>query len=73
MSSRRSQVRRQGQRSSNSRDAKLRQAVAATRYEIELLERRVLLSGNGTFEAAVNYAAGSDPYSVTVGDFNGDV
>jgi hypothetical protein len=33
----------------------------------------VLLSnGNGTFQAAVNYGAGSFPHSVAVGDFNGD-
>jgi hypothetical protein len=28
--------------------------------------------GDGTFQAAVSYAAGSAPYSVAVGDFNGD-
>ncbi len=28
--------------------------------------------GTGTFKAAVNYVAGSAPYSVAVGDFNGD-
>jgi len=28
--------------------------------------------GGGTFQAAVNYAAGSGPVSVAVGDFNGD-
>jgi hypothetical protein len=33
----------------------------------------VLLNlGNGTFAAAVNYAAGSGPYSVTAADLNGD-
>jgi len=29
-------------------------------------------NGDGTFQAALNYAAGSDPYGVAVGDFNGD-
>ena len=29
-------------------------------------------NGDGTFQAAVNYAAGSGPHSVAVGDFNGD-
>jgi hypothetical protein len=34
---------------------------------------RVLLGkGDGTFQPAVNYAAGSGPTSVAVGDFNGD-
>ena len=32
----------------------------------------LLGNGNGTFQAAVNYGAGSSPYSVAVGDFNGD-
>jgi VCBS repeat protein/Big-like domain-containing protein/FG-GAP repeat protein len=32
----------------------------------------LLGNGDGTFRAAVNYAVGSDPFSVTVGDFNGD-
>ena len=32
----------------------------------------LLGNGNGTFQAAVNYAAGTYPYSVAVGDFNGD-
>ena len=32
----------------------------------------LLGNGDGTFQAAVNYAAGSRPYSVAVGDFNGD-
>ena len=32
----------------------------------------LLGNGNGTFQAAVNYAAGSGPNSVVVGDFNGD-
>ena len=32
----------------------------------------LLGNGNGTFQAAVNYAAGSKPRSVAVGDFNGD-
>jgi len=29
-------------------------------------------NGDGTFQAALNYVAGSDPYAVAVGDFNGD-
>ena len=34
---------------------------------------RVLLGkGDGTFQTAVNYAAGRQPVSVAVGDFNGD-
>jgi hypothetical protein len=34
---------------------------------------RVLLGkGDGTFQPAVNYAAGKEPTSVAVGDFNGD-
>jgi hypothetical protein len=32
----------------------------------------LLGKGDGTFQAAVDYAAGIGPYSVTVGDFNGD-
>ena len=32
----------------------------------------LLGNGDGTFQTAVNYAVGSDPESVTVGDFNGD-
>ena len=32
----------------------------------------LLGNGDGTFQAAQNYAAGSDPASVAVGDFNGD-
>ena len=32
----------------------------------------LLGNGNGTFQAAVNYAAGTYPSSVAVGDFNGD-
>ena len=32
----------------------------------------LLGNGNGTFQAAVNYAAGTHPQSVAVGDFNGD-
>ena len=27
---------------------------------------------NGTFQAAVNYNVGTNPFSVAVGDFNGD-
>src|SRR5207302_966492 len=32
----------------------------------------LLGKGDGTFAAAVNYAASANPYSVAVGDFNGD-
>ena len=32
----------------------------------------LLGKGDGTFAAPVNYAAGSNPISVAVGDFNGD-
>jgi predicted NUDIX family NTP pyrophosphohydrolase len=32
----------------------------------------LLGNGDGTFQAAVNFGAGSNPWSVTVGDFNGD-
>ena len=32
----------------------------------------LLGNGDGTFQAAVNYAAGATPTSVAVGDFNGD-
>src|SRR5207249_2581052 len=34
--------------------------------------KALLGNGNGTFAAAVSYAAGTDPCSVTSGDFNGD-
>ncbi len=34
--------------------------------------RELLGNGDGTFQAAANYATGSDPISVGVGDFNGD-
>jgi len=29
-------------------------------------------NGNGTFQSAVNYSTGTNPSSVTTGDFNGD-
>jgi len=32
----------------------------------------LLGNGNGTFQTAVNYAVGLNPFSVAVGDFNGD-
>jgi len=32
----------------------------------------LLGNGDGTFQAGVNYTAGTTPYSVAVGDFNGD-
>ena len=32
----------------------------------------LLGNGDGTFQAAVNYPAGLNPFSVAVGDFNGD-
>jgi VCBS repeat protein/Big-like domain-containing protein/FG-GAP repeat protein len=32
----------------------------------------LLGNGDGTLQPAVNYPVGSDPFSVTVGDFNGD-
>ena len=32
----------------------------------------LLGNGAGSFSAATNFAVGSDPYSVAVGDFNGD-
>src|SRR2546429_1076470 len=32
----------------------------------------LLGNGDGTFQSAVNYDAGTDPVSVAVGDFNGD-
>jgi Concanavalin A-like lectin/glucanases superfamily/FG-GAP-like repeat/PKD domain/Cadherin domain/RTX calcium-binding nonapeptide repeat (4 copies)/FG-GAP repeat len=32
----------------------------------------LLGNGDGTFQSAVNFAAGSGPHSVAVGDFNGD-
>jgi uncharacterized protein (TIGR03437 family) len=32
----------------------------------------LLGNGDGTFQAAVNYGAGLGPYSIAVGDFNGD-
>jgi len=32
----------------------------------------LLGNGDGTFQPAVSYLAGSDPYAVAVGDFNGD-
>jgi hypothetical protein len=32
----------------------------------------LLGNGDGTFQPLLNYAAGSNPYSVAVGDFNGD-
>jgi dienelactone hydrolase len=51
-------------------DGKLDLAVAANNGSTNL---SVLLgNGDGTFQAAVNYAAGSEPLSVAVGDFNGD-
>src|SRR5258708_19870963 len=33
----------------------------------------LLGNGDGTFQAAVNYAAGSGPHSLVVGDFHGHV
>jgi len=33
----------------------------------------LLGNGDGTFQAAVNYGVGADPYSVAIGDLNGDV
>src|SRR5207245_11812489 len=36
-------------------------------------DRRVLLgNGDGTFQAAQSFAAGTSPYSLAVGDLNGD-
>src|SRR5579863_4060575 len=32
----------------------------------------LLGNGDGTFQPAVNYAVGSNPMSLVVGDFNGD-
>ena len=32
----------------------------------------LLGNGNGTFQAAVNYVVGTNPWSVAVGDFNAD-
>ena len=32
----------------------------------------LLNNGNGTFAAAVTYNVGTEPYSVAVGDLNGD-
>jgi hypothetical protein len=50
-------------------DGKLDLAVAnATSDNVSVL----LGTGTGTFQAAVNYAAGSAPRSVAVSDFNGD-
>src|SRR5262245_5073731 len=47
-----------------------RKAAARCRPAVEALEDRALPAV--TFAAAVPYAAGDRPYSVTVGDFNGD-
>jgi hypothetical protein len=50
-------------------DGKADVVVANTNNE----DMSVLLgNGDGTFQAAVNYAMGSNPWSVAVGDFNGD-
>ena len=40
-------------------------------YRMERLERRVMLNGV-SFDLPPEYAAGLQPYSVTIGDFNGD-
>src|SRR6266567_3890984 len=59
-------------------DGKPDLAVANVHYNVSFFDRgtnnvNVLLgNGDGTFQAAANYAAGSGPQSVAVGDFNGD-
>jgi hypothetical protein len=55
------------------RDGSLDLAVADSGYEGRGQGVSVLLgNGDGTFQAARNFAAGSRPQSVAVGDFNGD-
>ena len=50
-------------------DGKLDLAVAnALSNDVSILQG----NGDGTFQTAVNYAAGTNPYSIAVGDFNGD-
>jgi hypothetical protein len=54
-------------------DGKPDLAVANSDFISGIGSISVLLgNGDGTFQAAVNYAAGSRPASVAVGDFNGD-
>src|SRR5216683_919709 len=58
-------------------DGKPDLAVANVGYSSGFFDRgtniNVLLgNGDGTFQAAANYTAGSGPQSVAVGDFNGD-
>jgi len=45
--------------------------LAVANYDAQTVSV-MLGTGNGTFEAAVDYAAGALPVSVAVGDFNGD-
>jgi hypothetical protein len=54
-------------------DGKPDLAVANSDFISGIGSISVLLgNGDGTFQAAVNYASGSGPNSVAVGDFNGD-
>ena len=54
-------------------DSKIDLAVAVTgRYPANGGVSVLLGKGDGTFEAAVNYGAGTNPVSVATGDFNGD-
>src|SRR2546428_725842 len=54
-------------------DGKPDLAVVNRDFNTDLGKGSVLLgNGDGTFQTAVSYGAGSDPGSVTVADFNGD-
>ena len=56
------------------RDGKLDLAVAPFGYDPYALDSVSILLGNGdgTFKPAANFKAGSVPYALAVGDFNGD-
>jgi uncharacterized repeat protein (TIGR03803 family) len=75
MSSGRANARRHVLRNSNSRTIKLRQAVAATAYEIEYLERRVLLSATYVISTLTSFNGpnGSVPVGSLIADSNGNL
>src|SRR5438445_5242597 len=54
-------------------DGRLDLAVTnASSYDVPGTVSVLLGNGDGTFQSALSFAAGSDPRSVAVGDFNGD-
>lgn len=56
-------------------DGKLDLAVANQGLVLQAIDGSVSIllgKGDGTFQAAVDYAAGKIPYSIAAGDFNGD-